>query len=196
MLFLFIICILLLLAVKASFKRSQNIAIIDTSTGKNYGTVTQQYTKDLLKMNLLYYSKEFCEAFYNANHTEIEASRRLAVSQMHPTLIDKLKINEDFYRDSYVRQIKQNLAACTFDWVSPPRVTISNDPRYTVFCQFKRTIQMQGSFYESKHNVVINWIRYSNIDPMKKASPIYVLDFSDNEINSDAVKQQLELLTK
>jgi hypothetical protein len=80
--------------------------------------------------------------------------------------------------------------------VTPPRVTVANDPRYTVFCQFKRTVNMGEKIYESKHNVIINWIRYENIDPMKKPSPIFVLDFVDSDLSSKEVQQQLELITK
>ena len=196
MLFLFVLCALLVLAFMESSKRPRHIAVIDTSTGKAFGTVTRQYTTDLLSMNLIYYSRLFCEEFYDANHISIQGSRKAAVEQMHPTLVQKLGITEDFYKDSYVKNIKANLATCTFDWITPPKVTVSSDPRYTVFCQFRRSIQKEGKIYESKHNVILNWIRYSDIDPMKKPSPIYVLDFSDNDINSQEVKQQLELLTQ
>jgi hypothetical protein len=196
LLLIFAVCVLLCLALMVSFKRPQNIAVIDSTTGKSYGTVTQQYTADLMKMNLIYYSKEFCEAYYNSNHTEIEAARKLAVSHMHPTLVQKMGITEEFFNNSYVKNVKQNLATATYDWVTPPRVTVVNDPRYTVFCQFKRTVNMGDRIYESKHNVVINWIRYENIDPMKKPSPIFVLDFVDGDLSSKEVQQQLELITK
>lgn len=196
LLLLFIICIMLTIALIMSFKRPQHIAIIDTSSGKSYGTVTQTYTHNLLEMNLIYYSREFCESFYNASHSEIEGARKLAISTMHPTLVSKMKITPDFYNDSYVKNIKQNLSTCIFDWITIPRVTVRNDPRYTVFCQFRRVINLGGKTYESKHNVIIHWIRYQNIDPMKKPSPIFVLDFVDSDINSKEVKEQLELLTR
>jgi hypothetical protein len=193
---MFVLCALMCLALMTSFKRPQNIAVIDTSSGRSYGTVTQSYTNDLMKMNLIYYSKEFCESYYNSNHTEIEAARRVAVSHMHPTLVQKMGIKDDFFDNAYVKNVKQQLATSTFDWLAPPHVTVTNDPRYTVFCQFRRLTHIGDKNYESKHNVIINWIRYENIDPMKKASPIYVLDFTDGDLNSKEVQQQLELITK
>lgn len=196
MLFLFLVSLLLIVALIMSFRRPQRIAVIDSSSGKSYSTVTQTYTKDLLEMNLIYYSREFCESFYNANHTEIEGARRVAVANMHPTLVSKMKISNDFYNDSYVKNIKKNLGTCTFDWITVPRITVRNDPRYTVFCQFRRIIKLNGNLYESKHNVIIHWIRYKNIDPMKKPSPVFVLDFADSDINSEEVKEQLELITR
>ncbi|MBN2436246.1 MAG: hypothetical protein JXK07_13355 [Spirochaetes bacterium] len=196
LLFMFIICCALIVAAIMIAKRPQTIAVIDSSTGKNYGTVTQSYTKDLLEINLIYYSREFCECFYNATHSEIDGARRKAVEAMHPTLISKLKITTDFYNDSYTKNIKQNLGTCTFDWITIPTVTSRNDPRYTVFCQFKRIQNLSGKIFETKHNVTMNWIRYKNIDPMKKSTPIFVLNFSDNDINSPEVKQQLELITR
>jgi len=196
LLFLFVIGVFMLIALMLSFNRPERIAVIDKSSGKTYGTVTQQYTQDLLDMNLVFYSKEFCEAFYNANHTEIDGARRLAVSNMHPTLISKLKITDDYYNDSYVKGIKQNLGTCTFDWSNAPSITKRNDPRYTTFCQFRRIVNMNGKLYETKHNVIIQWIRYKNIDPMKKPTPLFVLDFSDGEITSKEVQEQLELTTK
>ncbi|MBN1292367.1 MAG: hypothetical protein JXB48_11055 [Candidatus Latescibacteria bacterium] len=196
LLFMFFVCLALVGAVIMTSRKPQTIAVIDSSTGKNFGTVTRQYTDDLLEMNLVYYSKEFCENFYNANHADIDGARKNAVENMHPTLISKLKITTDFYNDSYVRNIKQNLGTCSFDWITIPHVTTRNDPRYTVFCQFRRLQNLSGKVFETKHNVIINWIRYKNIDPMKKPSPLFVLDFSDNDINSPAVKEQIELITR
>ena len=196
LLFMFIISLALVVALILTSRRSQSLAVIDVSTGKNYGSVTQQYTKELLEMNLVYYSREFCENFYNATHSQIDGARRQAVETMHPTLVSKLKITADFYNDSYVRNIKQNLGSCTFDWITIPHVTSRNDPRYTVFCQFRRIQNLNGKVFESRHNVTINWIRYNNIDPMKKPTPLFVLDFNDNDINSPQVKEQLELITR
>jgi len=196
LLLMFIISLTLVAAVILVSRQPQRIAIIDTSTGKNYGTVTRGYTSDLLEMNLVYYSRQFCESFYNATHSEIDGARKLAVESMHPTLVSKLKITADFYSDSYVRSIKQTLGTCTFDWITVPQVTSRNDPRYTVFCQFRRMQTMGSKVFESKHNVTINWIRYRNIDPMKKPTPLFVLDFRDNDINSPEVREQLELVTR
>ena len=196
LLFMFIICLALIGALIMSSRKPRTIAVIDASTGRNYGTVTGEYTDNLLEMNLVYYSREFCENFYNANHAEIDGARKNAVETMHPTLISRLKITTDFYNDSYVRNIKQNLGSSSFDWITIPQVTTRNDPRYTVFCQFRRVQHLSGKVFETKHNVTINWIRYNNIDPMKKPSPLFVLDFSDNDINSHAVKEQLELITR
>lgn len=196
MVLMFLLCIMMCFALIMSFKKPQNIAVIDTSSGKAYGTVTQQYTNDLMKMSLIYYSKEFCEAYYNSNHTDIESARRVAVEQMHHNLVEKLGIKEDFYENDYVKNVKKQLATSTFDWQAPPKITISNDPRYTVFCQFRRTTHIGGKDYESKHNVIISWVRYENIDPTKKPSPIFVIDFTDGDINSKDVQQQLELITK
>ena len=196
LLLLFMVCIFQIVALMLSFNRPERIAVIDKSTGKTYGTVTQQYTQDLLDMNLVYYSKEFCEAFYNANHTDIDGARRLAVSNMHPTLIRKLKITDDYYNDSYVKEIKANLGTCTFDWNNAPSITKRNDPRYTTFCQFSRVVNLNGKLYATKHNVKIEWIRYKNIDPMKKPTPLFVLDFSDGDIGSKDVQEQIELTTK
>jgi hypothetical protein len=196
LLFLFAICVFLCVALMLSFNRPERIAVIDKSSGKTYGTVTQKYTQELMDMNLVYYSKEFCEAFYNANHTDIDGARRLAVSNMHPTLIRKLKITEDYYNDSYVKEIKQNLGTCTFDWMNAPTITKRNDPRYTTFCQFRRIVSLNGKLYETKHNVTIQWIRYKSIDPMKKPTPLFVLDFSDGDISSKEVQEQIELTTK
>lgn len=196
LLFMFIVCIVLCISLILSFNRPQKVAVIDISTGKSFGTVTQDYTSNLLEMNLIYYSKEFCETFYNANHSEIEGARRSAVANMHPTLVNKLNISEDFFNDSYVREIKTGLGICTFDWITIPHLTVSNDPRYTVFCQFRRIVKMSGKVFETKHNVIIIWLRYKNIDPMKKPSPIFVIDFSDNSINSREVNEQLQLITR
>jgi len=194
--FMFVICLALIAAVVVTARRPQSVAVIDTSSGKAYGTTTQGYTADLLEMNLVYYSKLFCESFYNANHYEIEGARKTAVDNMHPSLLKKLKITTDFYNDAFVKNIKGTLGTCTFDWITIPQITTKNDPRYTVFCQFRRLQKLNDKVYETKHNVTISWIKYKNIDPMKKATPLFVLDFTDNDINSPEVKEQLQLITR
>lgn len=196
LLFMFIVCLALITAVIVIARRPQSVTTIDTSSGKAYGTRTQAYTADLLDMNLVYYSKLFCESFYNANHYEVEGARKIAVDNMHPTLLKKLKITTDFYNDAFVKNIKENLGTCTFDWITIPQITTKNDPRYTVFAQFRRIQTLNGKVFESKHNVTISWIRYKNIDPMKKATPLFVLEFSDNDIDSPQVKEQLERITR
>lgn len=196
LLFMFVVCLALIAAVVIATRRPQSVAVIDTSTGKSYGTRTQGFTSDLLEMNLVYYSKLFCESFYNANHYEIESARKVAVDNMHPTLIRKLKITPDFYNDAFVKNIKENLVTCSFDWITIPQITTKNDPRYTVFCQFRRMQNMNGKVFETKHNVTISWIRYKNIDPIKKPTPLFILDFSDNNIDSPQVKEQLQLITR
>ena len=55
---------------------------------------------------------------------------------------------------------------------------------------------MGGQQYVSNHNVIIQWIRYDDVNATKKASPIYITEFKDNDIKSDEVAKQLELLTK
>jgi len=198
MVVLFIITLLLIFVLVIQAKQPAKIAVINTANGKSYMTVSQNYTHDLLAQNIIYYSKEFCEGFFNATGIEVGGARFSAVKHMHPDLIKELEIDSTFFNDQTVKGLRESKAISYFKWSMPPQITVTNDPRYEVFCQFERTIKRKNyKDHVKKYNLVLNWVRFKkNINPMEKPAPLYLIKLNDIEENSIEMKRQLELIGK
>lgn len=176
--------------------RPRMIAVIDSSTGKTYGAVAStNIVMEIINRQLVYYSRDFCESYLSFDHVSIRSARENAKSLMHPTLLAP-KLPANYLFDAAVQDCIKNRATSFFDWKIKPVITSSQDPRYTVFCQFTRTIKRYG-FQDQvqSYNIKLDWGRLQHdLDAFNRPHALTLLKFEELENNSTELTNQLNLI--
>lgn len=196
MLFLTLLCLGMGVLVFTSMRQPRLVAVIDSATGKTYGSVaTPTLTFSLLERQLIYYSREFCEAYLAYDHVTIKSARQTAKALMHPTLLAP-SLPKDYLEDKDVLAAVKSQATSNFEWTIRPRVTAAADPKYTVFCQFTRTIKRYGFEDQVKtFNVKLDWGRLRNDqDAFNRPHALTLLKFEELAVNSPELTTQLNLI--
>ncbi len=196
MVLLFVICIVMGWLLYLSNKKPRLIAVIDSSTGQTYGAIAStDLSHDILNRQLVYYSRVFCENYLNHDHVQIRDARKTALELVHPTMLLP-KIPKDFLDDAQVHETITNRATSSFDWKVKPVVTSNNDPRYSVFCQFTRTIHRMGYDDQTQlFNIRLDWGRLQHDqDAFNRPHSLVLVNFLMLDANSDELKNQLNLI--
>jgi hypothetical protein len=188
-------CVLLAVTVMISIRQPRLITVIDSSTGKTFTGVGKPEIKiDIIPRQLIYYSRLFCEAFLSENYVTVMSDRAKAKALMHPSLSKKLP--PDFLNESSMEDAFKYKSNSLFEWIVKPVVTASDDPRYTVFCQFVKKVKREGyKTTEDNFNVKLDWGRLmNNQDPFNRPHDLVLLKFDELKDNSAELKSQLNLI--
>jgi hypothetical protein len=176
------------------------IAVIDEQSGKTYATMSQTMNEDLLKRQLVYYSRQFMEDYFTMDYSEIQGARKRSLDLMHPNLKQKTveKYGEDFRNDGNVQMALSNQTGTEWEWSIKPTVTKSNDPVYTVFGQVKRKITREG--YKpiiEQLNIRLRWGRLSGgQEAFTRPHQLVLLDQEDISKDQTALNEQINLSYK
>lgn len=170
------------------------VTVVDLSSGKTLTALGKTAVgSEVLEQQLVYYSKQFCESFLCADHVTIRESRKIAAELMHPDLAAKLP--KDWLENSDVKNCIENRTTSYFDWTLKPAVTIKNDPRYSVFCQFTKEVRTEGYQPEKKrYNIRLDWGRLvKNTDPFNRPHSLVLLNFEQLQDDSK-INEQLKMV--
>lgn len=197
------IVVLLLVAVIALsvsvymiLKRPMMISVIDANTGKTY--VSRTYTSlgdDIIKRQLLYYSKEFCEQWWSLDYESIKDNRAYALKLIHSQGELIKKIPENFLNDGTVNTTIAIKNRSSFEWTKLPEITRVADPYYTVYCEFTRSSGPENKKKNvEKFYIKMFWFRDKEFNPYERNHGYYVVDMNKIEYGSTEWKEQINAL--
>ncbi|NLD99045.1 MAG: hypothetical protein GX640_04160 [Fibrobacter sp.] len=188
--------IALIITVAFMYKRSMLVSIIDTSTGRTY--ISKTYVKlgdDIIKRQLLYYSKEFCESWWSLDWETIKNDRVYALKMIHPSGPIRTKIPADYADDATVNATINIHNRSSFEWNKLPEITRNEDPYYTVYCEFNRTSGPENRKSQTETFFVkIQWYREKEFNPYERSHGYYVADLSKLEYGSVEWKTEINKL--
>lgn len=177
-------------------KKPMMMSVIDASTGKTY--VSKTYSSlgdDIIKRQLLYYSKEFCEQWWSLDYESIKDNRKHAVKIVHPKgeLIKKIPAN--FLNDGTVNTTIAIKNRSSFEWTKLPEITRIEDPYYTVYCEFTRSSGPENKKKNiEKFYIKMHWYRDKEFNPYERNHGYYVSDMNKIEYGSTEWKEQINAL--
>jgi hypothetical protein len=191
---LFIICILLIGITFLSLNKPRLVTVVDIGTGKSISALSSNNISDqVIEQQLVYYSRVFCESYLCQDHVILSDARKTAVGLMHPDLARKLP--KDWLNDNDVKNCIENQETSYFDWALKPAVTMKNDPRYSVFCQFTKETRREGfEPIKKRYNIRLDWGRLiKNTDPFNRPHSLVLLNFEQLQDESK-INEQLQLI--
>jgi len=193
---LIIAVITLSVSVFVIIKRPMMISIIDANTGKTY--VSKTYTSlgdDIIKRQLLYYSKEFCELWWSLDYESIKDNRKYVLKLIHSQGGLIKKIPNNFLNDGTVNTTIAIKNRCSFEWTKLPEITKIADPSYTVYCEFTRHSGPENKKKNiEKFYIKIHWYRDKDFNPYERNHGYYVDDMTKIEYGSTEWKEQINAL--
>lgn len=188
-----IIIILLIAVVFSQLNAPKNIAIVDTSSGKTFGSKIYQVDTpiELIEQQLIYYSRQYIESFLSSDYITIKSDRDLAWMLMHPSV--RKEVGEKFIEDLEIEKLRAAQQSSIFKWSIKPVMVASEDPRFSVFCQFERRTKTPG--YEDKvekFNIKLDWGRLKkNFDPFERPHGLVLIKFNALQSDDSQIKEFL-----
>lgn len=190
------ILILLLIVVNYSLSNKPvKYAVVDLSTGQAFSSkMVNQLNESIIEQQLVYYTKDFAEKFYDSDYMTIQKSREAALAVMTTSL--QKSIPEDWTKGKEISQAQNNRATCQFKWIIKPIITNKDDPRFTVFGQFERTVTMQGyKPWTTKHYLRLDWGRLTEqFDPYERPHGLVLMNYTELAEESKGLIEQLNKL--
>ena len=171
--------------------------VIDGSTGKTYSPIAQSRDmgQALLDRQLIYYSVEVIEKFLDYNHFSIKSSREEILMLSNSKFAGELG-GDKYLEDADVQRVINAQTRSYLVWEIRPRITLRNEPYYTVFATVERTIKQDGLTVEiKKYNIRVDWGHINgNIDYAKRPHALALLGIKILSEGSVELNEQINKL--
>ena len=171
--------------------------VIDGSTGKTYYPISQSrdMAQALLDRQLIYYSVEMIEKYLDYNYFSIKSSREDILALANSKLATDLG-GEKYLDDADVQRVLKAQTRSYLVWEIRPRITLRNEPYYTVFATVERTIKQDGLTVEiKKYNIRVDWGHINgNVDYARRPHALALLNVNILTEGSLELNEQINKL--
>jgi len=176
-----------------SLSRPPQIVVIDGTTGRTYAPIAQgtNVAQVLIDRQLIYYTTQVCENFFNFDYQYIEIARKSVYELGNATFRNSL--GGDFLDGAEVKKCITDQLESFIKWEMYPKITKRNDPFYTVFATIHRVVKAGGLTKETKtFNVRVEWGRLNNnVDYTKRPHSLVLLDIKILNEGSVELNEQI-----
>jgi len=185
--------LILIIMLFNTLSRPPQIVVIDGTTGRSYAPVAQgtNVTQGLIDRQLVYYTTQVCEDFFNYSGQEISKARQ-SVYELGSTSF-RNNLGEGFLDGPDVEKCVKDKLESFIRWEMYPKITKRADPYYTVFATIHRVVKTNGLTKEAKtFNVRVEWGRLNdNVDYVKRPHSLVLLDIKILSEGSVELNEQI-----
>jgi hypothetical protein len=172
--------------------------VVDINTGQTFQTkaATNKTSYEIIDRQLIYYSTQVCEDFFNYDYTSIQQARRRFLDIASKELAELL--GDKWVQDSSFQRCIDTKTRSVIEWEYGIDVTERNDPYYSIYAEFTRILKIQNVTTDvRKFRVKLDWGRLrNNTDSQKRPHALILTGISVLKKNSPEYKEQIRKLQK
>lgn len=152
-----VVCLACIILAIRSMSKDIRVAVVDSSGLTHAVTTAEAATAEAIQRQLVFYSREFTEAFLSVNHVTIRDDRKKVLGLLHPSLTKDL---EKQLGTDATEKIAAGLSKSYFIWNRKPAIFDVSDPKYSVLCEVVRVTKTPGyKDVEETFNLQLEWGR-------------------------------------
>lgn len=173
----------------------QKIITIIGSDGETISLRSSDVSSDVLRRQILYYSREIIENYFDLDYRTAVANRNKLKEIMSSSLI-----GANFSKDNHIVENKIVSEAVTnkftshYEWIIMPWISSLNYPYITVFGQVKRSVVREGGYkpFEDMKNVKLVFQHLKDRpDPFGRPHDLLLISIDEIDIENTEFKNAI-----